>query len=381
MTNAKRIFYFYELLPGFDSGSSAQILRDYVTGGLPRLGWQITLPFKVFPNRFDGWPEFACRNEYSRSLAIKSLFFADKFFARLYLLFHFVAWARNFPGGICICVIREDKFLYLAMVLRVLCRFKLISELHEGGMPFASRSNTTWQYQTFLNSIDGIVFTSRAQLEYIVKLGFVPPRNAIVLPNSVETGKFSKATRSLSKDVLVLTYAGSFIPWKNVPLLFASLALLPSNYRLRIAGGKRNSSHADEYIRGLSSKYDVGNRVDYLGFVEPERVIDEVIDGSSVLLCPLDRSVSSMYATSPMKLVEYMATPIPIVAADVPSVRSLASEDEVFLASPDPTEFASAIVLASQSDCSVMIARANQRARTYDSKCRADVYSRWLVSL
>jgi glycosyltransferase involved in cell wall biosynthesis len=43
----------------------------------------------------------------------------------------------------------------------------------------------------------------------------------------------------------------------------------------------------------------------------------------------------SAYYTSPMKLFEYMASKKPIVASDIPSIKEIVSEENVFFVLPD----------------------------------------------
>lgn len=277
------------------------------------------------------------------------------------------------------CVLREDKHLGLIKKFQKIADFKLVSEIHEAGLPETSRSGKRGNFQGFLNSLDGILLTSNAQKAHIKTKGFSLP-NCIILHNGVELRIFAQAKRK-SNGHKIITYTGMFNPWKNIPLLFQSLQRLPEEYSLRIAGGKMNCLDSSRYIQNLCTEYGVADRVDFRGYVLRENLAQEVLSGSSVLAVPLDNSISAMYATSPMKLIEYLATQIPIVAVNAPSIRSIVTEKEALLCDANPEAFAKAITNACNEDQTQRVRHANELAKLYDHGNRAEQLSSWLEIL
>ena len=73
---------------------------------------------------------------------------------------------------------------------------------------------------------------------------------------------------------------------------------------------------------------------------------------ADVLVLPnTAKEEASRVETSPVKLFEYLASSRPIVASDIPSIRDIVSEREVFFAQPDDGEsFARVIVEALSGD-------------------------------
>jgi glycosyltransferase involved in cell wall biosynthesis len=132
----------------------------------------------------------------------------------------------------------------------------------------------------------------------------------------------------------------------------------------------------------MTARYHLHNRVDYVGFISPNALVSKAIDGSAALLLPLGDNMESRYFTSPMKLVEYMATTIPVVAVDYPTVQGLAGNDTVYLAPNDPVQFAEAIQYAIEDpDQSERIGRMNARAEQYTHQARAQQYHTFLSEL
>lgn len=76
--------------------------------------------------------------------------------------------------------------------------------------------------------------------------------------------------------------------------------------------------------------------------------VPEYLLAADLLLAPYSASsaLSSQW-TSPLKILEYMASGTPIVASDLPSVREMLSPENAFLVSPvTPEEFSRAITQA-----------------------------------
>jgi glycosyltransferase involved in cell wall biosynthesis len=100
-----------------------------------------------------------------------------------------------------------------------------------------------------------------------------------------------------------------------------------------------------------------------------------VLDKSHILLLPLGDNIQSKYLTSPMKLFEYMATKIPVLAVDYPSVSSIATEDEIFLAKNSAKEFANRIVEITKCEyLNKKIAKMNEKAKEFSYENRSKKY-------
>ena len=83
-----------------------------------------------------------------------------------------------------------------------------------------------------------------------------------------------------------------------------------------------------------------------------------------------------------MKLFEYMATGIPVVSVNYPSVNLITGEDTVFLASTDPEDFSRAIQQAQGTQAgSQRIIRMNKIAASYSYENRASRLSSFIRSL
>jgi glycosyltransferase involved in cell wall biosynthesis len=218
-------------------------------------------------------------------------------------------------------------------------------------------------------------------MDFLKRNGYCLPDKWIILPNGVNVKLFSAATVPNNSERKIITYTGQFTSWKNLPLLFDALQHLPENFTLRIAGGKASQSESSKYIKQLTEQFKVQNRVEYLGFVHPSELIERAIKGSSVLALPLGDNNMAKFATSPMKLVEYMSTSIPVVAVGHPSVIGLAGQNTVHLTEANAVKFANAIITAvneAESEKRKRLAAMNHIAAQFSHEIRAERFNFWL---
>jgi glycosyltransferase involved in cell wall biosynthesis len=122
------------------------------------------------------------------------------------------------------------------------------------------------------------------------------------------------------------------------------------------------------------------SRVCYLGFINNHEVANKVLKNSNVLLLPLGDNIQSKFLTSPMKLFEYMATSIPVLSVDYPSVRLIASE-KIFFSSNDAKSFASQIEnICNKSHNFFNFDSMNVLARQYSYKSRSNKFLKEVIS-
>lgn len=154
------------------------------------------------------------------------------------------------------------------------------------------------------------------------------------LPGRVETGPGGTPT---------IVYAGQLYPWKGVGTLVRALARVPEA-RLRIVGGlAARDRHAQE-LRQLAQEVGVADRIEFTGFLPHQRVAG-ALAGAAVAVVPLPDNPMARYFTSPLKLFEYMAAGLPIVASDLPALREVLRDGQngLLVRPDDPAALAAAL--------------------------------------
>lgn len=142
-------------------------------------------------------------------------------------------------------------------------------------------------------------------------------------------------------------YTGSLRAYKGLETVFRSLPGWPPGATLHLVG---------------EAPATVPDRVVARGPVA-YGALPAVLATFHALLLPLDDGLFGRAFTSPLKLWDYLATGIPIVAADLPTVRAIAGERPFYYRPGDPASLVAAVRLALGAGASPPLLRTwEQRA-------------------
>lgn len=192
--------------------------------------------------------------------------------------------------------------------------------------------------------------------ERLVKRGFAEER-IIVLPDAVDPGVFAvhmskeecRRRVGLPEQAVIVGYIGRFTTMgmeKGVQTLIEAAAEVRKKIRqicVLCVGGPMDAVARYREI-GRARGLDDGS----LHFVDrvPNTEVPVWIKACDVVTIPWPWNEFSAYYTSPMKLFEYMASGVPIVASDLPSLREVLRHGEnAWLVHPgDPAALAGGII-------------------------------------
>ena len=195
----------------------------------------------------------------------------------------------------------------------------------------AAREDAVW------TQADGYVAITRGIVEQLEKRSGPRPRLRVI-PDGVRT---TDAVTPLPADATV-AYAGHLYHWKGVDILLRASVHIPKAQLLVIGG---HDKEADlQRVKSLAAELGIENRVTFTGLIEPARVAEH-LRRAQILVLPNPASAISTYATSPLKLFEYMAAARAIVASDLPAIREVLQHEVTALLVPpgDPAALADAV--------------------------------------
>ena len=152
-------------------------------------------------------------------------------------------------------------------------------------------------------------------------------RPSITVPNGVDTDLFAarpdreqaRAAFGLPQDRVLLGFTGSIRPWHGLDVAIAALAELPERIGLVVAGDGPVRVQLEQQALTLG----VGHRVHWLGALAHERV-PQMLAACDLALAPYPQLPN--FGFSPLKLYEYLAAGVPVIASDIGQIR-LALED------------------------------------------------------
>ena len=204
----------------------------------------------------------------------------------------------------------------------------------------------------------------------------VPSEKIIVAPDAVDLSEFNiSSSRSetwkdfdIDPDKKIILYTGHFYDWKGAETLARAASVLPPDFQVVLMGG------IDKELADFQKQY--GRVAHVIGFQKRETLAG-FLKSADVLVLPNSgkEKISSHY-TSPLKLFQYMASGVSIVAADLPSIREILSDEMAFRFEPDNEhDLAPRIryVISHKEEASKKAVRAVEEVRryTWDARVRS----------
>lgn len=213
--------------------------------------------------------------------------------------------------------------------------WKTFWEAHMGSESFMTK--------TVLRHVSGIVVISEGLKNLYLGLG-ANPEKIFASPDAVDLSDFLveidqneiRTRLGIPVGKKVAMYVGLFDKWKGYETLLEASKLIQSEEIVVVMVGGR-----DEQIAQLKLEYPYVVFAGYRNYTElPEN--QKVAD---VLVIPNSAKypISKLY-TSPLKLFAHMASGVPIIASDLPSIREVVDENEArFFTPDDPADLAKKI--------------------------------------
>jgi len=158
----------------------------------------------------------------------------------------------------------------------------------------------------------------------------VPASHVVVLPNGVDpeifypdpvAGREVRCRYGIPLEAVVVGFAGILRPWHGVELLFEAIAQMREGrdkLHMLIVGDGPSRQQLEQLAtaRGIQDLVTITGRV-------PHRDIPRYLNAFDIGV-----SLRAPFYASPMKVLEYMATGIAVVAPRMPNLQDLINEDQ-----------------------------------------------------
>ena len=163
----------------------------------------------------------------------------------------------------------------------------------------------------------------------------VPGARVVVTPNGVDPQRIG-AVRHDASDTPTVVFVGTRKPWHGVEHLLEAAAMARRPWQVRIVGDGPQAS-------ALRARADeLGLDVDFRGAVTPDEIPAQ-LQGAHVAVAPYPDGQDQYF--SPLKVLEYSAAALPVVASDVGQLGELVRDGVTGLLVPpsDPEALAAAV--------------------------------------
>lgn len=270
------------------------------------------------------------------------------------------------------CLYTRDFLPAIIMPWRRRVIFYEIHALPKGGLFF---HKIAW------NKSKGLIVISEGIKEGLLAYG-LPEKKIFVARDAVDLEKFDigasknecRAKLNLSQNRKMVLYIGHLYKWKGADLLAQAAKFLGDNADVYLVGG----TAADAEI--FRKNYPFPN-LRIIGW-QHQRFMPFWLKAADILVLPTSgREEIGRRYTSPLKLFEYMASGTPIIAADLPSIKEVLSEEEaVFFAADDASSLAKKITesLGRMSELVAAARSARNKARLYSWDKRSEAVGEFI---
>jgi glycosyltransferase involved in cell wall biosynthesis len=222
-----------------------------------------------------------------------------------------------------------------------------------------------------LARVRGVIANSRGTASEYVLNGIMPVQ---VIPNGVDLDIFTtirqrdvsgvRTELGLPVNKKIVLYAGHLYEWKGADVLLETARMFTHDDSVCfvfVGGTAADVLQFEAKAKGCNNVYIVGHK--------PKALIPSYITAADVLVLPnVPVSKESERYTSPIKMFEYMASGVPIVASDLPSLREVLSDQSALFVEPgNPQTLGDAIkeIFSETSSAKARAERALHDVREY----------------
>lgn len=181
-----------------------------------------------------------------------------------------------------------------------------------------------------------------------------------------------KKNLGLPEGVPIVMYVGRLDPWKGVQTLLDAAAYLPGVQVVIIGEGDQLARFKERYKNVIFTGY-----LPYRDLPKNQKVADVLVIPNS------KKSIVSAQYTSPLKVFAHMASGVPMVVSDLPSLREVLSEESaMFVNADDPQALAKGIesILADRRHGALIAEHALVEVKKYTWDKRAERIMQFIQS-
>lgn len=284
----------------------------------------------VKPLFFKRYKEQALHGKSFWSFCYTSFFVSPISYLRAFFL------ALNLPKTDTV-FIRDHKSLVGFYLGSLITNAKYSFELHN--YSFGMKMFSDFLYRRIMKRALFIITCSVYTKRDWVNNG-IPQDKVIVLPSGVNIEDFNKINKNanqlrdelgLAVDKKIITYTGALFENKGIEEILYCASKYEDYLFLLIGGVQEQIKKYRSFIQSQFQK-KLPNVI-FTGYIKHVK-IGRHLKASDILVAPYPQKGYTVYHLSSIKLIEYMASKVPVIASDLPSIREVFSQDELTFVRP-----------------------------------------------
>ncbi|MBF0564719.1 MAG: glycosyltransferase family 4 protein [Nitrospirae bacterium] len=260
------------------------------------------------------------------------------------------------------CLARWQKYFKMPIIFESHEIFHLTTEKPEKKKKFKDMESFVY------DSVDGIITISSQLREELGQIFHVNGKPIVIIPNALRSELIRSEAIPEQRGEYVF-YAGGLYPWKGVGTLIHAMEHLPGEKLLIVGGGDNLKELTD-----LAKKLGLNGRVSFTGSVSQKQVMG-YMGSAKIAVIPNVLNKPSTHS-SPLKMFEFMAKGLPIVASNIPGISDVLTDGvNVMLFEPgDVRALASAIkyLVENPATAAALGENARRLAQNYTYEKRAE---------
>jgi len=288
----------------------------------------------------------------------------------------------------------HEEAIFLCHFLKRFCKFKMVYDMHSSlpqqltNFKFTKSNILIRLFEKMenacLHSADAVITICPDLYDYVN--GIIRDKEKhILIENSLfdtvnvksdgagSSGYSSNLGNSIESSIALpegkrfVVYVGTLEPYQGINLLVGSFRKVVDenpDVFLLIVGGTADQI---KNFRKMADDAGIGNQCLFTGRV-PQSLAKKYMQVASVLVSP-----RSSGTNTPLKIYEFLASGIPIVATDIHSHTQVLDQDVAFLVKPDTISMAEGIASALNGDEKKRIVTTNAR-KLYEEKYSRRIY-------
>ena len=206
----------------------------------------------------------------------------------------------------------------------------------------------------------------------------VPEQKTLVVMNSLVESLLPTPVPPPRREPFRIVYHGTVTPHYGISLLVDALPALAAripDVRLEIYG----EGDAVPTVRAAAAAHGVSQLLQLTGERLPHIEVLRRVAGASVGVIPNLPTQLNRFALS-TKLFEYVVMGIPVICADLPTLRAHFGDDEVAYFRPGDSGSLATALIAVAEDYDAALGRARAASRRYDDSYRWDLQAEEYVA-